>query len=77
MLRNGFLDSLEMNLVPFRKYVLQAEEHVMRNPMSARKIAFLSTEDPSVIEAAKNISSLLSLSTYKGWEWYWSNIPRR
>lgn len=65
-----------MNLVPFREYVLQAEEHVMKNPMSSRKIAFLSTEDPGVITEARTISSLLELSTDKGWEWYWSDIPR-
>lgn len=65
-----------MNLVSFQKYILQAEEHFLRNPMSARRIAFLSTEDPGVIAEARNISSLLALSSKKGWEWYWSNIPR-
>lgn len=65
-----------MNLVEFREYVLQAEEHMMKNPLSSRKIAFLSTEDPGVIAEAKTISSLLELSTDKGWEWYWSDIPR-
>lgn len=48
----------------------------MKNPMSSRRIAFLSTEDPGVIAEAQTISSLLELSTDKGWEWYWSEIPR-
>lgn len=76
MADNFFSGSLEMNLVPFREYVFQAEEHVLKNPLSSRKIAFLSTEDPEVIMEAKTISSLLELSTDRGWEWYWSEIPR-
>lgn len=76
MANNYFPGSIEMNLVEFRQYVLEAEEHVMKNPMSSRRIAFLSTEDPGVIAEAQTISSLLELSTDKGWEWYWSEIPR-
>ncbi|RPB01944.1 hypothetical protein L873DRAFT_565213 [Choiromyces venosus 120613-1] len=53
-----------------------AETHIIENPLSFRKIAFVSTEDPQVIRDAKNTSSLLSLLTDKSWEWYWSSIPR-
>lgn len=67
---------IEMSLVELKKYVMTAEEHIIRNPQSSRRIAFISTEDPSVLYDARNISSLLPMSTSKGWEWYWSDIPR-
>jgi hypothetical protein len=67
--------SIEMSLVELKKYVMAAEEHIIRNPQSSRRIAFISTEDPSVLYDARNISSLLPMSTSKGWEWYWSDIP--
>ncbi|KAJ6264117.1 hypothetical protein Dda_0259 [Drechslerella dactyloides] len=69
----------EMRLVPFNDYVVRAEKFVAENPLGTWKRAFLSTEDPNVIEQMKTMPRITPFS-YSGsnsrWTWYWSDIPR-
>ncbi|KAG0647377.1 hypothetical protein D0Z07_7147 [Hyphodiscus hymeniophilus] len=69
----------EMRLVPFNDYVVRAEKFSAENPLGTWKRAFLSTEDPNVIEQMKSMARITPFS-YSGsnarWTWYWSNIPR-
>ncbi|KAF3914106.1 hypothetical protein AA313_de0205717 [Arthrobotrys entomopaga] len=69
----------EMRLVPFNDYVVKAEKFVAENPLGTWKRAFLSTEDPNVIEQMKPMARITPFS-YPGsnarWTWYWSDIPR-
>ncbi|KFX96324.1 hypothetical protein V490_03402 [Pseudogymnoascus sp. VKM F-3557] len=69
----------EMRLVPFNDYVVRAEKFTAENPLGSWKRAFLSTEDPNVIEQMKSMARLTPFS-YSGsnarWTWYWSGIPR-
>jgi len=68
----------EMRLVPFNDYVVRAEKFTAENPLGAWKRAFLSTEDPNVIEQMKIMARITPFS-YSGsnsrWTWYWSDIP--
>ncbi|RFU27284.1 hypothetical protein B7463_g9043, partial [Scytalidium lignicola] len=69
----------EMRLVPFNNYVVRAEKFGAENPLGTWKRAFLSTEDPNVIEQMKSMARITPFS-YSGsntrWTWYWSDIPR-
>lgn len=69
-----------MRLVPFNDYVVRAERFTAENPLGSWKRAFLSTEDPNVIEQMK-IMARISPFTYSGsnlrWTWYWSDIPSK
>ncbi|KAK6353417.1 hypothetical protein TWF696_005382 [Orbilia brochopaga] len=69
----------EMRLVPFNDYVVRAEKFGAENPLGTWKRAFLSTEDPNVIEQMKTMPRITPFS-YSGsnsrWTWYWSDIPR-
>ncbi|OBT48121.1 hypothetical protein VE00_01038 [Pseudogymnoascus sp. WSF 3629] len=69
----------EMRLVPFNDYVVRAEKFTAENPLGSWKRAFLSTEDPNVIEQMKSMARVTPFS-YSGsnarWTWYWSGIPR-
>ena len=68
----------EMRLVPFNDYVVRAEKFTAENPLGTWKRAFLSTEDPNVIEQMKSLARITPFS-YSGsnarWTWYWSDIP--
>ncbi|CAF1423918.1 unnamed protein product [Adineta steineri] len=72
--------SSEMRLIPFREYVEEAEWFAKQNPNSFHKSAFLSSEDPSVFEEAKNITSVTFdyglTSPNENWVWYMSKIKR-
>jgi len=67
-----------MCLVPFNDYIVRAENFTAENPLAAWKRAFLSTEDPNVIEQMKSMWRVTPFS-YSGsnarWTWYWSDIP--
>ncbi|KAF3196392.1 hypothetical protein TWF191_009294 [Orbilia oligospora] len=69
----------EMRLVPFNDYVVRAEKFSAENPLGNWKRAFLSTEDPNVIEQMKTMARITPFS-YSGsnsrWTWYWTDIPR-
>lgn len=69
----------EMRLVPFNDYVVRAEKFSAENPLGNWKRAFLSTEDPNVIEQMKTMARITPF-TYSGsnsrWTWYWTDIPR-
>ncbi|KAK6520377.1 hypothetical protein TWF506_000648 [Arthrobotrys conoides] len=69
----------EMRLVPFNDYVVRAEKFTAENPLGNWKRAFLSTEDPNVIEQMKTMARITPFS-YSGsnsrWTWYWTDIPR-
>lgn len=58
-----------MALVPFSTYVKAAEKYMQaHSPLSHRRCAFLSTEDPSVLADAAADTS---------WQWLWSHdLPR-
>ncbi len=45
-----------MDLVPFESYVKAAEKLVTENPLGLKRIAFVSSEDPAVIEEASNLT---------------------
>lgn len=67
-----------MRLVPFNDYVVRAEKFTAENPLGTWKRAFLSTEDPNVIEQMKSMARIAPFS-YSGsnarWTWYWTDIP--
>lgn len=67
-----------MRLVPFNDYVVRAEKFTEENPLGSWKRAFLSTEDPNVIEQMKSMARVTPF-LYSGsnarWTWYWSGIP--
>ena len=67
-----------MRLVQFNDYVVRAEKFTAENPLGSWKRAFLSTEDPNVIEQMKSMARIAPFS-YSGsnarWTWYWSDIP--
>ncbi|KAL7266888.1 hypothetical protein RUND412_010547 [Rhizina undulata] len=69
---------IEMELIPFTAYIDLAERYAAENPLTAMKVAFLSTEDDSIFDEARNISSLMPTSTTSNsdWTWYHSFIPR-
>ncbi|KAK6538637.1 hypothetical protein TWF694_010215 [Orbilia ellipsospora] len=70
---------VEIELIPFRKYVDRAEEYAAMNMIMTRKICFISTEDASVIEEAKLIGNAWisrNTTSNENWTWIWSNIPR-
>ena len=48
----------EMTLVPFEQYVLAAEKLIAENPLGLKRIGFVSTEDPYVIEQAANMTRI-------------------
>ena len=50
----------EMRLVPLSEYVYAAEHFVNQNPLYFRKMMYVSSEDPDVIQEAKNITRLIS-----------------
>jgi hypothetical protein len=54
-----------MRLVPFNDYVVRAEKFTAENPLGAWKRAFLSTEDPNVIEQMKIMARITPFS-YSG-----------
>ena len=55
----------EMRLVPFNDYVVRAEMFSAENPLGTWKRAFLSTEDPNVIEQMKSMARIAPFS-YSG-----------
>lgn len=69
----------EMHLVPFTKYVEDAEQFSMQNPVESRKWAFVSSEDPEVFEEMKSLVSLKQTETVSNidWQWLMSNIERQ
>ncbi|KAF3909290.1 hypothetical protein ABW20_dc0107806 [Dactylellina cionopaga] len=70
---------IEMELIPFRKYVERAEEFAAMNMISSRKICFVSTEDNDVIDEAQTIGNAWispNTTSNQNWTWVWSNIPR-
>ncbi|CAF1542432.1 unnamed protein product [Adineta ricciae] len=70
----------EMRLIPFRQYVEEAEWFAKQNPNSYHKLAFLSSEDPSIFDEAKQITSVTFdyglTSPNENWIWYMSKIKR-
>jgi hypothetical protein len=67
-----------MRLVPFNDYAVAAGKFSAQNPLGIWKRAFLSTEDPNVIEQMKSMARVSSLSESGSnlrWTWYWSDIP--
>ncbi|KAF3909591.1 hypothetical protein AA313_de0205986 [Arthrobotrys entomopaga] len=70
---------VEMELIPFRKYVDRAEEYAAMNMIMTKKICFISTEDVGVIEEAKGIGNAWissNTTSNENWTWVWSDIPR-
>ncbi|KAF3118437.1 hypothetical protein TWF703_005954 [Orbilia oligospora] len=70
---------IEMELIPFRKYVDRAEEYAAMNMIMTKKTCFISTEDIGVIEEAKQIGNAWispNTTSNPNWTWIWSNIPR-
>ena len=49
---------LEMALVPFEVYAQAAEKLIDENPLSLKRVAFVSSEDPDVIARAANLTRL-------------------
>lgn len=68
----------EMRLVPARDYFLAAEKLVaQRYPDRLLRAAFVSTEDPDVIEEAKAVAGgNEQLPGLGGWTWVWYNVTR-
>ncbi|KAK6512490.1 hypothetical protein TWF481_001375 [Arthrobotrys musiformis] len=70
---------VEMELIPFKKYVERAEEYAAMNMIMSRKTCFISTEDEGVLEDAKRIGNAwisVNTTSNENWTWVWSNIPR-
>ncbi|EPS42115.1 hypothetical protein H072_3879 [Dactylellina haptotyla CBS 200.50] len=70
---------IEMELIPFRKYVDRAEEFAAMNMIMTRKTCFISTEDQGVLDEAKQIGNAWispNTTSNENWTWVWSNIPR-
>ncbi|KAK6527189.1 hypothetical protein TWF281_010381 [Arthrobotrys megalospora] len=70
---------VEMELIPFHKYVERAEEYAAMNMIMSRKTCFISTEDERVLEEAKAIGNAWispNTTSNENWTWIWSNIPR-
>lgn len=69
----------EMTLLPVEDYVMAAERYSMMNPISSRKWAFVSSEDPTVFDEMKDIVSIKKTHTVSNYEWNWfmSNINRK
>ncbi|KAK6333081.1 hypothetical protein TWF718_010905 [Orbilia javanica] len=70
---------VEMELIPFEKYVDRAEEYAAMNMIMTRKTCFISTEDKEVLEEAKRIGNAwisVNTTSNENWTWVWSNIPR-
>ncbi|RVD86230.1 uncharacterized protein DFL_004517 [Arthrobotrys flagrans] len=70
---------VEMELIPFRKYVDRAEEYAAMNMIMTRKTCFISTEDREVLEEAKKIGNAwisVNTTSNENWTWIWSDIPR-
>ena len=67
-----------MDLVPFFKYVEVAHDFTAQNPLTSVKTAFISTEDNSIFEEAKQTFAVPNESTTsaKDWVFYYSDIPR-
>ncbi|KAK6349273.1 hypothetical protein TWF730_010023 [Orbilia blumenaviensis] len=70
---------VEMELIPFKKYVDRAEEYAAMNMIMSRKTCFISTEDKGVLDEAKEIGNAwisVNTTSNENWTWVWSNIPR-
>ncbi|KAK6347270.1 hypothetical protein TWF696_007342 [Orbilia brochopaga] len=70
---------IEMELIPFRKYVDRAEEFAAMNMIMANKMCFISTEDQGVLDEAKTIGNAWispNTTSNQNWTWMWSEIPR-
>ena len=75
---------IEMKLIDLPRYINAVERFIKRNPMGFRHIAFISTEDPDVLDDAKLLSlppaipqnASESWKESPKWSWYWSDIPR-
>ncbi|KAI5475196.1 hypothetical protein MNV49_001849 [Pseudohyphozyma bogoriensis] len=69
---------IEMKLIDFRDYVTAGERLSAMNPYSYYKLAFVSSEDPAVLEDARGIWRLdPALPTpNRRWRWYGSEIQR-
>ncbi|KAI5474830.1 hypothetical protein MNV49_002360 [Pseudohyphozyma bogoriensis] len=67
---------IEMKLIDFREYVIAGERLAAMNPYSYYKLAFVSSEDPAVLEEARTVSRLDSaLPTPNAhWRWFGSEI---
>ncbi|KAL8278498.1 hypothetical protein RQP46_009188 [Phenoliferia psychrophenolica] len=68
----------EMALHPLSSYVLQASEIVSLNPNAFSRAIFISSEDPTVFEEARDISDLATFRTGSevDWTFYASSINR-
>ncbi|KAI5478735.1 hypothetical protein MNV49_004660 [Pseudohyphozyma bogoriensis] len=68
----------EMNLVPFKDYVVAGERLAALNPLYYWKGAFVSSEDPAVFEEATNLQFVSGAETTSNlrWTWYASHINR-
>jgi hypothetical protein len=58
----------EMTLATNEAYFSAAESLVLLNPLGLKRAAFISTEDPVTIEAARKES--------RGWDMMWYDMPR-
>ncbi|KAF3938816.1 hypothetical protein ABW19_dt0204561 [Dactylella cylindrospora] len=70
---------VEMELIPFRKYVDRAEEFAAMNMIMTKKTCFISTEDQAVLDEASTIGNAWispNTTSNENWTWVWSNIPR-
>ncbi|KAK6508510.1 mitochondrial inner membrane protein required for protein import [Arthrobotrys conoides] len=64
--------AIEGRLISTRDYIVAAERFVLRNPISYRKRAFVTTEDPSVIKDIKKTTGINPVGTaYSNPSWYW------
>ncbi|RPA77734.1 hypothetical protein BJ508DRAFT_212629 [Ascobolus immersus RN42] len=74
--------SIEMALRPLESYLLPLQASIVTNPLSSlSNCAFISTEDPEVLEQIKDIHNLLpefvkTRSVKSGFTYYWSDIFR-
>ncbi|KAF3197862.1 hypothetical protein TWF679_002549 [Orbilia oligospora] len=71
--------AIEGRLISTRDYIVAAERFILRNPITYRKRAFVTTEDPDAIQEIRKTTGINPISTaFSNPSWYWSysNIPR-
>ncbi|KAF3081022.1 hypothetical protein TWF569_001265 [Orbilia oligospora] len=71
--------AIEGRLISTRDYIVAAERFILRNPITYRKRAFVTTEDPDAIKEIRKTTGINPISTaFSNPSWYWSysNIPR-
>ena len=60
-----------MKIINTRDYIVAAERFLHRNPIAYRKRAFVSTEDPMVIEELRKTAYINPSQSFGNSDWMW------